>query len=168
MAAQLTFRIPDEKDVPMIFHMLSRAWAPMKELSDNPVPDTWRDDFKKLEKQLLEQPVVRNNFRMSEHNGVPVGVFQYNLVSSQNTALLGYHCIMSEYRGREFGRQQLEECIRLVFANKLDALDVLTNTHPYFAPALKMYLESGFVEVERAPIANSKYEQIRLRARRPQ
>lgn len=167
MASNLTFRVPDEKDAGIIFHMLSRAWAPMKGLADNPVPETWDDDFKELERQLLKQPIVRNNFRISEHNGVPVGVFQYNLVYGDNAALLGYHCIMSEYRGRDFGKEQLLECARLVFANKVDALDVLSYTHPYFAPALTMYQEAGFKEIAREPVPQSKYEKIRLRLTRP-
>ena len=167
MASALTFRVPDEKDAAIIFHMLSRAWAPIKNLPDNPVPEGWEDDLKALEKQLLQQPVVRSNFRISEHNSIPVGVFQFNLVYGDNTAMVGYHCIMSEYRGKEFGKQQMLEMIRLVFANHIDALDAISYTHPYFAPALATYKEAGFQEVERTKLPGSKYEKLRLRVTRP-
>lgn len=65
--------------------------------------------------------------------------------------IVGHNCILPEFRGKGFGKQQIHEILRRFAAMGILLAKVSTNAHPFFIPAQRMYLSCGFTEVRRVP-----------------
>ena len=63
--------------------------------------------------------------------------------------IIGHNCILPEFRGNGFGRQQVKEVLRILKSKMFSEIIVTTGGHDFFKPAQKMYKACGFVEFER-------------------
>lgn len=59
------------------------------------------------------------------------------------------NCIVSEFRGRGYGTQQILETLNRLRGLEIKRTIVSTSEHPFFLPARKMYLSCGFEESKR-------------------
>jgi len=62
---------------------------------------------------------------------------------------VGHHCIVPECRGQGYGARQLAEIVRRLRARGATSVFVTTSEHPFFAPARRLYINAGFVEIGR-------------------
>jgi GNAT superfamily N-acetyltransferase len=81
----------------------------------------------------------------------PVGLASYDPRPGPEYGLVGQNCILPEYQGRGFGRLQVLEILRRFEEMKFRAARVTTSEHPFFLPAMKMYVALGFREIRRFP-----------------
>ena len=65
--------------------------------------------------------------------------------------IIGHNCILPEFRGRGFGRQQIQEILRRFREMAIKMAKVSTLDHPFFILAKRMYAACGFREVRRIP-----------------
>jgi GNAT superfamily N-acetyltransferase len=65
--------------------------------------------------------------------------------------IVGHNCILPEFRTRGLGRQQIQEILRRFQMLGIRTARASTNDHPFFVPAQRMYVASGFREVRRIP-----------------
>jgi GNAT superfamily N-acetyltransferase len=65
--------------------------------------------------------------------------------------IVGYNCILPEFRGNGLGKQQIQEILRRFQMLSIKTAKVSTNDHPFFIPAQRMYVACGFREVRRIP-----------------
>jgi ribosomal protein S18 acetylase RimI-like enzyme len=79
----------------------------------------------------------------------PVGLASYDPRGGPRYGLIGQNCILPEYRGRGFGKQQILEILSRLKARRIEGARVTTSEHPFFLPARKMYRSLGFEEVRR-------------------
>ena len=64
---------------------------------------------------------------------------------------IGHNCILPQFRGRGFGEHQVQEILRRFGQEGAEMARVLTDEHPFYAPAVRMYERCGFQIVERLP-----------------
>ncbi len=64
---------------------------------------------------------------------------------------IGHNCILPQFRGRGFGEHQVQEILRRFGQGGAEMARVLTDEHPFYAPAVRMYEKCGFQIVERLP-----------------
>lgn len=79
----------------------------------------------------------------------PIGLASYDQRHEPRYGLIGQNCVLPEYRGRGFGKQQILEILRRFRESKTRAARVVTSEHPFFVPATKMYQSLGFKETRR-------------------
>ena len=105
------------------------------------------DDF---DRQAFAHPeTVGRCVFVSRLDGEPVGLASYDPRGGPRYGLIGQNCILPEYRGRGFGKQQILEILRRLEDRRIEAARVTTSEHPFFLPARKMYRALGFQEVRR-------------------
>lgn len=66
---------------------------------------------------------------------------------------VGHHCILPDYRGRGFGRVQLNEILRRIAAFSPREFRVSTLDHVFFTHARRLYERAGFRVVAQHPFA---------------
>jgi len=80
-----------------------------------------------------------------------VGFFCFDPRPWPARGIIGHNCILPEFRGQGFGKQQIREILRRFEDAGVAIAEVSTNDHPFFVPAQRMYAACGFREVERLP-----------------
>ena len=84
-------------------------------------------------------------------DGVLVGFASWDPRQRPRLGIVGHNCILPEFRGRGYGRTQIEEVLRRFKGMGIQTACVTTCDHPFFAPAHRMYQACGFHEVRRIP-----------------
>lgn len=64
-------------------------------------------------------------------------------------AVIGHNCILPDFRGRGWGRQQIQEILRRLHRLGVKMARVSTIGHTFFVPARRMCVACGFREVRR-------------------
>ncbi len=64
---------------------------------------------------------------------------------------IGHNCILPQFRGRGFGEEQVREILRRFGQGGAVMARALTDEHPFYAPAVRMYERCGLQIVERLP-----------------
>jgi GNAT superfamily N-acetyltransferase len=97
-------------------------------------------------------------------DGEPVGLASYDPRQAPQYGIVGQNCVLPEYQGRGFGKEQIAETLRRFRERGMRAARVTTSAHPFFLPARKMYESLGFREFRRfAGGPDPRYELIELR-----
>jgi len=61
--------------------------------------------------------------------------------------IIGQNCVLSKYKGRGFGKLQIEKLLSIFKKAKCKKVIVSTGNNEFFIPAQKMYESLGFVEI---------------------
>lgn len=64
-------------------------------------------------------------------------------------AIVGYNCILPEFRGKWFGKQQMLELVRRLKENGFTEVIATTGDHLFYVPSQKMFESCGFMEIRR-------------------
>jgi len=80
-----------------------------------------------------------------------VGFASWDPRGMPDVGLIGHNCILPQFRGRGFGEQQVQEILRRFAQGAAEMARVLTDEHPFYAPAVRMYERCGFQIVEHLP-----------------
>lgn len=80
-------------------------------------------------------------------DGVPVGHITWDPRNAPDYVIIGHNCIMTKYKGKGYGKIQLQEAIRRI--KKLSVKKIIVTTNEILIPAQKNYLSVGFKEVAR-------------------
>lgn len=86
---------------------------------------------------------------VSRLDGAVAGLASFDPRPAPDLGVVGQNCVLPEFRGRGFGRRQIEEVLRRFRQLGIAAARVTTSEHPFFAPALAMYRSLGFRERRR-------------------
>jgi ribosomal protein S18 acetylase RimI-like enzyme len=116
-------------------------------------PEHWRqegENWADFDRQSFAHPdTIGECVFVSCLNNEPVGLGSYDPRPEPQYGLIGQNCILPEYRGRGFGKEQILEILRRFKERKIKAARVTTSEHPFFLPARKMYQNLGFRETRR-------------------
>jgi GNAT superfamily N-acetyltransferase len=80
-----------------------------------------------------------------------VGFFCFDSKAKPVYGVIGRNCVLPQFRGRGFGRQQKIEILWWFRETGIRQTKVSTNDHPFFVPTQRMYTACGFREVRRTP-----------------
>lgn len=73
-----------------------------------------------------------------------VGFASYDPRQRPAYGIIGHNGILPQFQGRGFGKMQIAEILRRFRTIGFHKAKVSTLDHPFFVPAKKMYLRSGF------------------------
>jgi len=129
--------------------MLKRSYADVLE-SD---PDAWRPEeakWEQFDREVFNHPdTVGSCVLLSWTNDGLVGFGSYDPRQRPEFGIVGHNCILTAFRGRGFGKQQIREILRRFQAIGIKRAKVSTSDHLFFIPAQRMYTACGFQETGR-------------------
>ena len=139
----LKFSKSTEYEQGIIFSLLKESYG-----------EVWNDkleqSLKESDKEVFENPdIVGACVFISTLNGKPVGMASWDPRQGPELGIMGHSCILPEFQGRGYGREQINEILKRFKLNKFVKVRVTTGEEPFFKPARKMYLSCGFKETKR-------------------
>ncbi len=109
-----------------------------------------RRKWRRADQETFENPetIGRCTF-ITKCNGEPIGIGSFDPRGAPEVGEIGINCILPTYRGRGFGKQQMEEILRRLAALGIRKAIVTTGEVAFFEAAQWMYLSCGFHETRR-------------------
>ena len=118
-------------------------------------PERWRQEeikWNEFDKAIFEYPdSIGNCVFLSLLGKRIVGFGSYDPRGRPDFGIIGHNCILAEFRGKGYGRQQLLEILRRLQSLGIKSAKASTGSYAFFIPARRMYLSCGFLEVGRKP-----------------
>lgn len=78
-------------------------------------------------------------------DGIPVGHISWDPRNRPDYVIIGHNCIITNYKGKGYGKIQLQEAIRRIKEDNFKKIVVTTNE--IFIPAQKNYESVGFKKI---------------------
>jgi GNAT superfamily N-acetyltransferase len=91
----------------------------------------------------------------------PIGLASFDPRQFPKIGIIGQNCILPEYRGKGYGKKQIEEILKIFSVNNCQIAQVTTGAIEFFQPAQKMYQSLDFQEINRQFDKDWGYEIIR-------
>ncbi|MCG2659663.1 MAG: GNAT family N-acetyltransferase [Kiritimatiellae bacterium] len=147
----LTFTSPFEREPGIVAWLLKQSYAELV-ASD---PKHWElelENWEQSDHSVFENPrTVGACTFLSWANTDLVGLFCFDPRPKPAYGVIGHNCILPQFRGQGFGKQQILEILRRFRETGIRQAKVSTNDHPFFVPARRMYTTCVFREVKRVP-----------------
>ncbi len=78
-------------------------------------------------------------------DGVPIGHISWDPRNRPNYVIIGHNCILSSFKGKGYGKIQLQEAIRRI--RQYDVKKIIVTTNEITFSAQKNYESVGFIKV---------------------
>ena len=144
MTQELTFEPITNHCPGIIERLLAESCA------DLPPTDIEWARWREADRETFENPeTVGKSTFITCLDGEPVGMGSYDPRARPETGVIGHNGILPGYRGRGFGKRQIEEILRRMRELGIRTVVVSTGDHPFFAAAQRMYPACGFNEIRR-------------------
>jgi GNAT superfamily N-acetyltransferase len=131
-----------------IARLLCDAYSEMQESN----PEFWtREKMNWLEydRQIFEFPdTVGSAGFVSVLNRIPIGMASWD-PRQYPIGIMGHNCMAPGHRGKGYGKVQLREVLRILRDKGFKKVIAETGGRPFFVPAQRMYMASGFRRVGR-------------------
>lgn len=151
MGRGLEFTTVRDEPPGAIASLLKRSYADLVAKE----PSVWqgeRTHWERYDRDVFQQPVtVGASVFLTRLDGAIVGFALWDPRQAPYSGVIGHNCILSEYRGRGFGAEQIREVLRRFERMGIHRALATTCDHPFFVPAQRTYLVCGFREVRRVP-----------------
>ncbi|MFC1461158.1 GNAT family N-acetyltransferase [Verrucomicrobiota bacterium] len=148
---KLRFTSPHDQEPGLIVSMLRQSYAELIESA----PEHWGPEILKWEqfdREVFEHPeTVGSCVFLSWSDDQLVGFGSYDPRQRPEFGIVGHNCVLPEFRGNGFGKQQIREILRRLQARGIKRAKVSTADHPSFISAQRMYAACGFQETRRHP-----------------
>lgn len=110
----------------------------------------YRADWQRFDDEAFDHPdsVGRCVF-LTRIDGDPIGFGSFDPRQRPARGIVGHNCIVPAFRGRGYGKRQMAEILRRLRDLGCRSAWVSTDDHPFFEPALRMYVSCGFRETSR-------------------
>lgn len=147
----LEFAEPAGATPGVIASLLKRSYADLVARE----PALWKGEETRWEQydcEVFRQPdTVGACVFLTGLDGLIVGFASWDPRQGPRYGIVGHNCILPEFQGRGFGREQIREVLRRFQSLGIQTARATTCDHPFFAPAHRMYQACGFREVRRIP-----------------
>lgn len=147
----LSFAPLHEQRPGVIASMLKRSYAVL--LTSDPAHwMTEQREWTQFDRNAFENPhTVGACVFLSWSGDQLVGFGSYDPRQKPERGIIGHNCILPEFRGNGFGKQQIHEILRIFEGMGIRLAKASTCDDPFFIPAQRMYTACGFHEVRRVP-----------------
>ncbi len=148
MKSQLTFQPITDFQPGIISDLLSKSYEGLTKLGPefSKLKRKWKRDDKGAFSHL---DTIGKCYFVTCLNGVPIGMGSYDPRKGPEFGIIGDNCILPEFRGHGYGKQQIEEILRRFRERRFRNARVSTSEHPFFVSAQHNYLNAGFHETRR-------------------
>jgi GNAT superfamily N-acetyltransferase len=147
----LRFTSPYDQKPGILASMLKRCYAKLV-TSD---PGLWLPEqrgWDEFDSDVFENPrTIGACVFLSWFGNQVVGIGSYDPRQKPESGIIGHNCILPEFQGKGFGKQQIQEILRIFEDMGIRRAKASTNDEPFFIPAQRMYEACGFREVRRVP-----------------
>jgi len=131
-----------------IARLLQKSYAAL--LATDPIWQSECANWEQYDKEVFDNPeTVGSCIFLTRLDGDIVGFASWDPRQCPEYGIIGHNCVLPEFRGRGFGKYQIDEVLRRLRALGTRKANVSTNDHPFFLPAQRMYMACGFREVRR-------------------
>ena len=148
---RLRFTRPRVQQRGLIASMLKRSYTDLVELDQQhwgPEVPKWEE----FDREVFEHPDTVGTCVLLTWSGDRlVGFASYDPRQRPEFGIVGHNCVLPEFRGNGFGKQQIQEIVRRFRAMGIRLAQVSTSENPFFTPAQRMYTACGFRETGRRP-----------------
>ncbi|HAM53333.1 MAG TPA: hypothetical protein DCP92_22550 [Nitrospiraceae bacterium] len=147
----IKFKAPFEFKPGIIVSLLERSYA---EISSSD-PKYWNQEKKKwteFDQEVFRYPkTVGACVFLTLSDDQLVGFGSYDNRPMPAFGLIGHNCILPNFRGKGFGKQQIIEILNRFRSMAIKTAKASTCSHPFFVRAQRMYISCGFIEINRRP-----------------
>lgn len=148
---QITFTTPLAQKPGSIADLLKSSYAEIV----SSAPEEWEQEishWEEFDADVFQFPdTVGACAFLTWYDERLAGMGSYDNQQRPRFGIVGHNCILPEFRGKGFGKLQMNEILRRFTAMRILLAKVSTVDHRFFIPAQRMYLSCGFREVRRAP-----------------
>lgn len=78
-------------------------------------------------------------------DGIPIGHISWDPRNRPDYVQIGHNCILTKYKGKGYGKLQLEEAIKRI--KEYDVKKIIVTTNKITLPAQKNYESVGFLKI---------------------
>lgn len=115
---------------------------------DSSISKNFLDSWKEYDDFFYSNLDIANKYGfVTLVDGVPVGHITWDPRNRPEYVIIGHNCILTSYKGKGYGKIQLQEAIRRI--KEYNVKKVVVTTNEVLIPAQKNYLSVGFKEVAR-------------------
>ncbi len=156
----LRFRSLDDQEPGTLYRLLCRSYADL--IKSDPIHwEPEESNWHRFDRDAFENPgTIGSCVFLSWHVGALVGFASFDPRQAPEIGVIGHNCILPRFRGRGFGRQQVNEILDRFMDLGVRTAMVTTGDSPFFLPARRMYQSCGFQEISREPWEGDKTEYI--------
>lgn len=148
---KLRFTSPHDQQPGLIASMLKQSYAERLE-SD---PEHWGPEIPKWDQfdhEVFGRPeTVGSCVFLSWSDDQLVGFASYDPRQRPELGIVGHNCVLPDFRGRGYGKQQIQEILRRFQTMGIRAAKTSTLAGAWHTPAQRMYTACGFRETGRHP-----------------
>lgn len=84
-------------------------------------------------------------------DGEFAGFSSFDPRGAPDMAVIGHNCVAPRFQNRGVGKAQIRETLARLKQRSIRKATATTSEHPFFLPALRMYVSCGFSETHRSP-----------------
>lgn len=114
----------------------------------------WEKDWQAFDDFFFDHLTIADNcgFITTIHDE-PIGFISWDPRNKPKSVSVGHNCMKTKYKGKGYGKSQLQEAICRI--NQLEAKKIIVTTNSLLVPAQRMYESVGFKLVQ-SRLSNSK------------
>ncbi len=145
----LTFTSVRQHQAGTIAFLLHQSYAQIL-ITDKEFWEREKENWEQFDRQVFEDSeTVGKCVLVTCLNDIAIGFASFDPRQKPELGIIGHNCILPEYRGKGYGKQQILETLDRMRALGIQRAIVSTSEHPFFLPAQRMYLACGFQEERR-------------------
>ena len=132
-----------------LFDMLCRSYAGLLEIKPA-YAEEYKAQWRRFDDDIFDYPdSIGACVLVSVWYEQPIGLVSWDPRGLPEQGRIGQNCIVPSARGRGYGKQQIQKALAILQAQRAQTVRVMTDKHPFFIPAQRMYQACGFQEVDR-------------------
>lgn len=121
----------------------------------------WSDQWLEFDNFFYDNPHIADfSGFMTVLEGKPIGFVSWNPTNLPESTEIGHNCIMTKYKGKGYGKRQMQEAVRRIMAQGAKKIVVWTNE--ICVPAQHTYESAGFQFVKKSEETISEYAGQRI------
>jgi len=142
----IEFKQANEFERRIIYKLLCKSYIELLKAKPD-CAEKYKADWKKIDDDTFDYPdSIGRCVLISTLNDDPIGFISWDPRRTPEEGKIGQNCIVPSYRGKGYGKLQIQKVLEILQAKATRIIRVTTDNYPFFVPAQKTYLSCGFRE----------------------
>lgn len=156
----LQFKSIGHQEPGILYSLLFKSYADL--IKSDPIHwNSEKNNWNAFDRDAFGNPeTVGACVFLSWHEREVIGFASFDPRLAPKNGIIGHNCILPEFRGQGFGKQQINEVLDRLMILGVKTATVTTNDNPFFIPARRMYKSCGFQEISREPWERDKTQRL--------
>lgn len=121
----------------------------------------WHDQWQKFDDFFYDNPRIADfSGFMTVLEGKPIGFVSWDPTNLPDSTEIGHNCILTKYKGKGYGKRQMQEAVQRIMAQ--GAKEIVVWTNEVCVPAQRTYESAGFQFVKKTKETFSEYAGQRI------